>query len=192
MRSFVALDLSEGAARAIATRQAGLPAGRAIPPENLHLTLAFLGDQPQPALADLDAELDIVRAAPVPVRLQGLDIFGGTQGGALALLARPDPELLALERTIGAALRRAGILLKRRSFKPHVSIARLSRDPVPGQAARIQDWITARAQDPEIAFTASHFSLYRSDLDRDGARYTALAQYPLGDRGDYPSDPLRY
>lgn len=192
MRSFVALDLPEDAVRAVTARQAGLPAGRALPPENLHLTLAFLGDQPQQSLADLDAELDIVRARPVPVRLAGLDLFGGTQGGALALLARPDPELLALERAIGAALRRAGILLKRRSFRPHVSIARLSRDPDPGQSARIQAWITARARDPEIAFTAGAFTLYRSDLDRDGARHTPLAEYLLGAPGDYPTDPVRY
>ena len=46
MRAFLALDLPQETRDALIRVQADLPVGRPVPCENLHLTLAFLDEQP--------------------------------------------------------------------------------------------------------------------------------------------------
>lgn len=183
IRSFVAIDIPDRAARLIEARQAGLPAGRAILRENLHLTLAFLGDQSLSALGDLDTALSALAVAPFTAELSGLDVFGGPSGGVAALLVRPEPALSDLVRAVAGAARRTGMVPERRRFRLHVSLARLPRDPAAALALRLQGWIAARAHDPAIAFEPRRFTLYRSDLAPDGARHTPLAHYPIGPSG---------
>ncbi|MFC3117545.1 2'-5' RNA ligase family protein [Jhaorihella thermophila] len=72
MRAFLAIGLPDAAVRDIRRLQARLPVGRAVPRDNLHLTLAFLDDQPEEALEALDAELQALRAPGFDLRLSGL------------------------------------------------------------------------------------------------------------------------
>lgn len=180
IRSFVALDLPDPAASALETWQAGLPAGRAVPPENLHLTLAFLGDRETAALEDLHLALTRLRPQRFEVRLSGIDLFGGAGRAVVAAGVRTTAELTALHHALGGAAHASGMVLERRRFRPHVTIARLPRGPGDGARGRLQAWISATATRPAIIFEAQSFSLYRSDLHPDGARHTELARYPLG------------
>lgn len=170
MRAFVAIPPDEDAADALEAVQRGLPVGRPVPRDSFHLTLAFLGDQPQHALSALDDELLAIRVRPFTIVLQGLGMMGEAVVHAEAALS---PPLDTLQAAVARAARQAGITLERRRFRPHVTIARLK-----GWDPRIGDWIAARA-----GFSArmqvGAFSLFRSDLRPDGARYTELATYPL-------------
>ncbi len=64
MRAFVAVEVAGEVAAALVRVQARLRSGRPVAEENLHLTLAFLDDQPEERLEDLHGLLEqIVRPA---------------------------------------------------------------------------------------------------------------------------------
>ncbi|MBL4556903.1 MAG: RNA 2',3'-cyclic phosphodiesterase [Rhodobacteraceae bacterium] len=98
-----------------------------MPPENLHLTLLFLDDQPVPALEDLHHELGRLAPAAFDLRLTGLGSFGGKAPRTLHAEAAPDPALIGLQAQIREAVRRAGIERPRTRFRPHVTLARFGR-----------------------------------------------------------------
>jgi 2'-5' RNA ligase len=133
-------------------------------PERWHLTLAFLGDVPavEPVDAELAAEL---AGAPAPeLVLAGSGTFGRTVWVGL------DGELDRLQelaRRVSSAVRRAGVPLERRRYRPHLTVGRGGRpDP-----ARLSGY-----RGP--AWTAREVELVRSDLGRT-VTHTVLARYPL-------------
>ena len=87
IRSFIGLPLPEHAVRGLQSLQTGLPIARAVEPENLHLTLAFLDNQPEAMLRSLAEDLGEIRFDPFEIRLSGISLLGGKQPGAIAVNA---------------------------------------------------------------------------------------------------------
>lgn len=179
MRAFLAIDLPEQVSEALTRLQALLPVGRPVPRDNLHLTLAFLDDQPEELLQELHYTLDTLRAAPFALRLSGLGCFGGRHPHVLFADVAPNEALAQLHRQVSGAARRAGILLPREQYHPHVTLARFGTGARPRDAARIREFIAdfATVQLPES--TVTNFALYRSTLHRSGAQHDELARYDL-------------
>ncbi len=175
MRLFIAAELPEPVRDALAAwTRAAVGRGadpRRVDPGALHLTLAFLGEQPASALDALRAALDAC-AAP-------LDTVRDLRLGAPAWLSPRRPRVLAVEvgdpdGTLGAL--HAALLAQlaaaiafapaRERFRPHVTVARMR----PGsQRAR------ALEPTPALSFAPVAATLFRSTLRPDGARYDALA-----------------
>jgi 2'-5' RNA ligase len=63
MRAFLALPIPEDTVAALCAVQARIPFGRPVPEDNLHLTLAFLGDVGEDVLNDLH---DILSSTALP------------------------------------------------------------------------------------------------------------------------------
>jgi RNA 2',3'-cyclic 3'-phosphodiesterase len=177
MRAFLALDIPDDTATALVRVQSGLPFGRPVPTENLHLTLAFFEDAPEAALEDLHDLMTALRAAPVAIRFTGIDSFTeGTHGLIFAAVERSDA-LQALHDRIASLCRSAGLDLPRRRFRPHVTLTRASRRPEGAARDRLAASLGARSDLP--GFTARAVTLYRSTLGPRGALHAALAAYPL-------------
>ena len=174
MRSFVALPLPDATCDALCAAQAGLRVGRPVPPENLHLTLAFLDDPPDAALEALHEGLETLIAAAPVLRFAGLGSFGAAPRSAHARVM-PDPALDALHRAVLRAARQAGIALPSRRFQPHVTLVRLR----PADADGLAQWLAQGAGFRHVTPPLRCLGLYASDLRPDGARYRMLAQYPL-------------
>lgn len=177
MRAFVGIAVADELADAIGRLQAMLPVGRQVPQENLHLTLAFLDDQPEERLEELHYRLEAIRAAPFELGFAGLGTFGGDLPRVVFADVAPSAALADLQRRVVSAARQAGIAPEARRFHPHVTLARLR--PGAGVAARIAGFLADHggAQLPSCPVTA--FTLYRSDLHPGGARYEELARYDL-------------
>ena len=99
-----------------------LPPGvRAAPPGQEHVTLAFLGDvaDPAPVAAALD---EVLAGAAAPrLRLEGAGAFGT----ALWLGLGGDRERLRrLAGEVQDAVRRAGVALEPRPYRPHLTLGR--------------------------------------------------------------------
>lgn len=183
MRCFVGIGLTEPVLDAIERLQAGLPVGRAVPRESLHLTLAFLDDLKPRQIEALHDGLSEIHLTAPELHAGEFELFEPAR--FLALGVEPVPELVALQRAVAQAARQAEIVLERRRFRPHVTLARFRARMEPGDACRLAQWLEVQgrwlAEDrPVPPMRAAAFTLYASELRPEGARYTALSYYPLG------------
>lgn len=130
MRLFVAVY---PAPEAVADLTAALPpadrALRWVPPEQWHVTLAFLGEVGESVLPDLVERLGRAadRTAPMTLGLQGAGAFPKPVRRARTLwcgLAGDVAELTRLAERCVAAARRAGIAVDERRFRAHLTLAR--------------------------------------------------------------------
>lgn len=176
MRSFIALPLPDELTEELALFALRLKVGRPQPEENLHITLAFLGDQPVEALEDLHGELEATRLPAVDANFQGIEPLGGKTPSVLGLTVSG---VDALHKQVLAATRRAGITLAHRRFHAHVTLARLPRNPIADDMAALGHALETHGAVSFPSHTLDVMSLYRSDLHPDGARYERLADYPL-------------
>ena len=129
MRLFIALPLGKAAADAVAKEQAALRragvTGSFTRPENLHLTLAFLGEQPSP---DQAAEaLEALQAPAGELLLDHYEVFRRTE--ILYLAPREDGPARAVAMALERELRSRGFRLEARPFKAHLTLCRRLRLP---------------------------------------------------------------
>lgn len=183
IRAFVGIPLSDEVADALQAAQAGIPAGRVVPQENLHVTIAFLGEQPRPVLEDVHDALYAMRVPGFSLRIDGLGMFGGGRPRVLFAEVPSEPGLTQLRRKVVRAVHEAGIELQRERFHPHVTLARFG-DGLRGEdAADMQAFVGRRVGIRAGPFAVERFILYRSHLGRAGPSYEPLAEYPLVDSG---------
>ena len=86
MRAFLAIELPDQITSALSEVALSLPVGRTTSEENLHLTLAFLGDQSDTQLEDLHYELAEISVQEFELSFDGLGTFG--TGAPKVLFAR--------------------------------------------------------------------------------------------------------
>ena len=169
MRLFIAIRLSKAMKEALLDLQRALHArgvrGNFTPEENLHLTLAFIGEYPE-AEAVSDA-LAGVSFTPFTLHLAGMGCFGDLWWAGMDR----SEALGALARRVRHALAEAGIPCDRKRFSPHITLLRKARGAVPVLA-------------PEPAeMRVEAVSLMRSDRGKRGMLYTELARIPAGPGG---------
>ncbi len=175
-RLFVGLALPPPLRAALHGLQGGLRGARWVAPENLHLSLRFVGEVDRRQANDLAEELAFVRAAPFGLRLAGAGVFGsGRRPRVLWAGVAAEPALAALKRQVDAACTRAGFGPDERRFTPHITLARV-KGGAPGAAERRASGL-AGAVSGEFAVDA--FVLFESHLRAEGAQYSCAAQYAL-------------
>ena len=175
MRAFVALPLPDPLSGEMERLSEMVDFGRPVAAENLHLTLAFLDDQPREALAALHDELSAL--AP-RVAVDGLDVFGGAKPRVLFASVAADARLADLQKAVRRAARAAGIVLPHERYRPHITLARISpRDR--NSATPLARFLTRFGPTQVAPVTAPTFGLYASYLRADGPVYEPLALYPL-------------
>ena len=173
MRLFVAIRLSENMRKALVSAQNEMFArgvrGNYAPEENLHLTLAFIGEYP-----DAEPVLEALSSAsfsPFSLCLDGLGCFGDLWWAGL----RESAPLTALARSVRHALAEGGIPFDRKRFSPHITLLRKARGTMPGIGIA------------QAGMTLDAVSLMRSDRGKNGMIYTELGTI-AGDR-DREADP---
>ena len=162
MRMLLAVDLSEEMKNALLTEQNALydrgVRGRFTPPENLHLTLAFIGEYPDSETV-LEA-LSGLTFPPFSISLEGMGCFGDLRWAGI----RESAPLEALARKARRALAEQGIPFDRKRFSPHVTLIRKASGKMPGIPLR------------QASMTVDAVSLMRSDRGKRGMLYTRLGE----------------
>jgi RNA 2',3'-cyclic 3'-phosphodiesterase len=154
----------------------GIPGARWQDDDQLHITLRFIGDVDERAAEDAALALSSVHWPPLELALAGVGAFD-KRGRINAVWAgvRPKEPLAALHRKIDQALVRAGQPPEGRAYLPHITLARMNS---PTEA--VERFVEAHAGLASTSFTLDHFFLFESSLGHEGARYDAVARYPLG------------
>ncbi|MFP5512858.1 MAG: RNA 2',3'-cyclic phosphodiesterase [Alphaproteobacteria bacterium] len=176
LRLFVALDLTDEVRQRLAALAGGVPGARWTEPENLHLTLRFIGEVPEDQAMDIDAALAEVRAPAFPLILDGVGVYGSARRARVLWAGVERSEALAhLQAKVESALVRCGLAAEERKFSPHVTLARLKDAP----ADRIGRFLSDRGLFRAGPMPVDQITLYRSHLGNGGAVYEALRDYPL-------------
>ncbi len=174
MRLFFAVvpdDVLRCRLAALATELGG--ALRVVPPAQLHLTLHFIEVAPAQQLERLMycAEQVIARHHSCAVPLSGPALFPSTARPQVVAVMAATPNVLeALAAALRGAAYRAGLPAPRRRFRGHITLARLRRGAVVPLLPSPQTL-------PSLDCHA--VTLYQSELRPEGARHTALMQWPL-------------
>jgi RNA 2',3'-cyclic 3'-phosphodiesterase len=151
---------------------------RWVRPENLHVTLKFIGHVDAGKLEGIRAALAEVRSRNlVELRFRGLGFFpNGKRPRVFWAGMEASPNLAPLAGEIDARFKKLGIAGETREFAPHLTLARF--DP-PG----ISDGLSAIAQENAArefgATRTGEFHLFESKTRPTGAEYTRLASFPF-------------
>jgi len=186
-RLFVALRPPPDVRQALAAIQSGIEGARWQTDNQLHLTLAFLGETDRHGLEAATEALSTIATPPLDLALGEFGTFDTSRPGRIGTLwigvdqiSRPglDPGPLSeLARSTRTALRRAGLPPEPRKFTPHITLARFGSAGATREALR--PFLT-HTQAPRANWQATEFHLVESTLGREGAHYTPLASYTLG------------
>lgn len=180
VRCFIAIPLPQATRTAIEHLQTRLRSTfhdiRWVRPDNLHLTLRFLGEQPEDSLEKLgDLMLSVgVSSGSFPLTFSGIGAFPSWHHGRVVWLGIQEPELVSqLYRKLSAGLLQLGIPKEPRPFHPHLTLGRCRRllalPPLPDQL-RCQSVTGCRVD---------RLVLYRSHLTPHGARHTEIRSVRL-------------
>ena len=176
IRLFVGLELPEQIRRALAGLQSGIPGARWVAPENLHITLRFIGDVPDDQAEDIDTALRHLHAPAFTLEISGVGHFGkGRNARAIWAGIDRNPALERLNERVETALLRAGLPPETRKFSAHVTLARMRAAPI----GRVRDFLAAHGPFRAGPVAVDSFALFSSILGREGPVYHVEAEYPL-------------
>jgi 2'-5' RNA ligase len=186
MRLFIALKLPEDVRRRLTVLCNGLPGAKWVAPDNLHLTLRFLGELDRGQAADLDGALSALRVPGFHFELTGVGHYGsGRNVRVLWAGVAPNPAVLRLHHKIETAVMAIGLASDKHKFRPHVTLARFTSNP----GAKLQDYLAHHALFRAGPIAAEHFTLYSSFLSASGAIHQVEAEYPLAPAEEPPASP---
>ncbi len=165
MRLFIAVDFNDEILDMLRNSQRQLQAqvrsASLTAEENLHLTLAFLGETEEPGRA-IQAMKNIILPS-FPLRVGGK---AGHFGDLWWIGTEESRSLARLADTLKKHLREEGFFIEEKKFRPHITIAR--------RVVPIQDQREIRLHAPKKEMTVSGFSLMKSERSGGRLRYTEL------------------
>lgn len=191
MRLFVAVDIDPtvraavGAVTRRLAREFESSTGRRpgtdvtwVKPENMHLTLHFLGEVDQDRAAGLQRTLEAPFAMPAfCLDFDGVGLFppSGPPRVVWLGITRGADRLVALHAEVGARLAGLGFALESRPYQPHLTLARFRRPGNPQLRELIGQVSAAGIGRSRV----DHVTLYESRLSPRGPTYAELARSML-------------
>ena len=188
LRLFFAVDATALAPQLLALQQQWLTAladqkakapsrAVAVAPENLHMTLLFLGNLTQAQCDNLILATTAARLgaqlSPFSVTLCRSGLFPSAKVAWLGPATTPEP-LTRLEQQLRALVSELGLAVEPRPYRPHITLLRKASSPTN------QDLATAFAPPPApLTLPVNEFALYESRSTPDGVRYLPLANWQI-------------
>jgi 2'-5' RNA ligase len=149
-------------------------------PENLHITMKFIGEWPENCLPELQTNLaGIERTGSFELSVSHFGFWPNPhQPGIFFAAVQPAPELYSVARRIEDALTVLGCAPEKHAFTPHVTLARIQRMNIVELRQRVAAVVSMQKFEFG-SFTPQEFHLYSSAPSPAGSVYTKLSSYPL-------------
>jgi len=180
LRLFISLPVDMAVAQKLHKqfKQLGLPIEnmRLVLPEQMHLTLKFLGAVPLDKLPEIIASLEKIKSTDQTIDLSLDQVIASpsTRPEVIFIRLKENKELTALYEKIEQNLFASGLAnLENRKFTPHLTLARIKQKVEPEQVTALKNWSV------NDHFTASYFYLMQSELSARGPIYTNLQSFDL-------------
>jgi len=186
IRSFLAVDPPREIIDAIGMIQDRLRKNiqgdiRWVRPQGIHLTLKFFGAISESDVANISlvAENTTSNISPFTLGIKRVGAFPDVKRPRVLWLGMDGDvdTLIRLQKEVDAELQKYGFEKEDRTFRPHLTLARI-KDPrgLIGLAK-----IMEKRENYEAgSFSAAGLNLFKSDLTPKGAVYTKLAYFPFG------------
>jgi len=176
MRLFIAIELPDEVKRPLERMRADIPGSRWVPVEQIHLTLAFLGEVDDATLERLTEALAAIRAPGFSLRFSGTGCFPDRRRPRVLWAGmEPEPLLNSLASQVREAVVAFTITQEERPFFPHITLARLM-SPSPNEVRAFLDRPPEQGLPP---IGVREFVLFRSLLTPRGAVHTPLKTFAL-------------
>jgi len=181
-RLFIAVDISEDARAAasglIATLREQFPVKGVSwsKPENLHVTLKFLGDTGEATEANLIETLSRIgeRARPFHLQLEKPELLGKR---VVSIAVRSNSQtVFSLEMAIDTECERLGFPREGRRFHPHLTLARIRQS----ENARELGKRFLQTKIEPLSFEVRDIVLYESELGAGGSVYRVVRRFGFG------------
>ena len=190
MRLFVAITIPADLREKLAAMQRKFAETRAdvrwVAPENLHITLKFLGEVDDPRAPEILER--IARAAaqvPIfPLEIEGIDRLP-PRGQVRVIVSRvvsPGQRIIKLHRLVDSGIGGMGLPMDTRVYVPHLTLGRVSSNHGLNRLLRL---LEKHDLDFFGSFPVEKVTLYQSLLSPGGPRYIPIGSAPLtsADRG---------
>lgn len=184
MRLFIAINLPPERRRAI--HQAAAPLRDAahavswVPEDRLHLTLKFLGEQPERAVPAIGSALgDVVsRYRPITLELGGVGAFPSMRAPKVVWLGVvQDTKLELLQHDVESACASMGYELDGRAFRPHVTLGRARHEVERDEARALAEAAETVEYGDEVEVRS--VDIMSSVLSPSGSTYAVISAMPL-------------
>jgi|SRR5580658_10167310 2'-5' RNA ligase len=194
MRLFIALDITDAIRERIARFMEGVtgfaPDARWAKPESLHVTLKFIGEQPESAIEQIKQSLATIQSSAPEINFRGYGFFPTAKSPRVFWIGLDaGPQLGTLAAAIDGNMTELGIPKEDRLFSPHLTLARSPggsgsphRSPTDAPNRNfhhLQKKLAARPTPEFGTMTPREFFLYQSQLSPRGSKYTKLAGFDL-------------
>ena len=174
-RLFAAIRPPAPVVDALLALEGGIAGARWQDESQLHLTLRFFGEVEAPQAEDIADTLAQVHTAPFALALRGVGHFEKrSRTHTLWAGLAPSEPLVALQRRVENAARRAGLPAERRKYSPHITIARLN-----SASGAILPFLAAHGALTGEPWPVEAFDLIESTLTPAGAEYQTVRRYRL-------------
>jgi 2'-5' RNA ligase len=191
MRLFVALEIPAAVRDNLAAQMKELrdlsaqvadKRPRWVRPENLHVTLKFIGEVSPAKLEGIRGALAAIHpVAPVDLQFRRLGFFpDDLYPRVLWAGIEASVNLPSLALNIDSALETQGVAHEERAFRPHLTLARF--EP-PGLHGKLRAAIQQNSEREFGSLQAREFHLIESRLKPAGAEYTSMASFPIISEG---------
>lgn len=183
LRCFIAIELPEEIRKALAEAQRELKIFGAdirwVRPENIHLTLKFLGDTQEEDIESISREISEICSgfSSFSMELAGLGIFPGTrQPKVLWAGLNGSKEIIELQKDIDSTMAHFGFKPEKRIFSPHLTLGRF-RSPKNKDA--LLRAIASENVKKHGLFEVKTVALIKSSLTNSGSVYTKISEANL-------------
>ena len=147
---------------------------RWLHPDDLHITIRFLGDIDADMIPEIKDVLGQVRRFSFRIEMQGMDSFKLKRQAVLWAAIQSTRKLTALTGDVNEKLATLAFEMPAKPYVPHVTLARLK------QSHGLETYIKVFGNQMKAAWNCKSFGLYRSSPpDEAGKRYEIISEYPL-------------
>lgn len=192
IRLFVALELPKNVLQALSILQADLQKqipdkiARWVRPENIHLTLKFLGDAPVEQVDEIAAAMKMATEvhAPMELAIVGLGVFPNPRNARVLWVGvNGSTEALGnLHASLEERIVPLGFPTESRPFNAHLTLARANRRASRDEKKAFGALATQNEVGELAAWRVESVCLIRSQLKPGGAVYTRMAEAALSEK----------
>lgn len=176
LRLFIALDLPDSVIEDLIPLFHGLPDARWSHPNQLHITLKFIGEVSRERAESIQEELESIRIPPFEVSLMGVGSYRKARMDPVLWAGVEEVEgLYILQKTIDRTLSHIQVPVEKRPFHPHITLARMKRF----HHERMEHYMNLYSAYHSENFRVQSFQLYSSQLRKEGPLHTVMESYAL-------------